>query len=465
MMTDGLEAEQAVVGSILLDGQCLPVVEGLLRPEDFVLEADRAIYRTAVALARANRPVDPLTILEEARTRHADVSREYLMQLMEITPTAANVEFYARQVREQSVRRAIRSLGEELQRRVDGHDETAAILAQAGRRVEELQTGGVGGDLLAPEESLLAFFDHRGKVDAGTACRFVPTGFRDIDLLLGGGMLAGGMYILAARPGMGKTTVALNIADRVAERSGPVLFVSLEMDEEQLTAKRLSRLAGIPGSRLLMDQLTEEEYQKLAQASAKLSRLPLHINRSPSVTVDDIALLARQVKDLRLLVVDYIGKISPGREGRRKDRIEYMTEISGALKTLARTLRIPALVLCQLNRQTEGQRDRVPQLSHLRDTGAIEQDADGVLFLYRADYYDRHRPGGFAPSPLEIIVAKNRHGGTGTCEMAACLALSKLHPVSNDPRRAWQRACAAEGGGRKEHTPAENEKRSEERTG
>ncbi len=139
MMTDGLEAEQAVVGSILLDGQCLPVVEGLLRPEDFVLEADRAIYRTAVALARANRPVDPLTILEEARTRHADVSREYLMQLMEITPTAANVELYARQVREQSVRRAIRSLGEELQRRVDGHDETAsttALLASVGGAVK-----------------------------------------------------------------------------------------------------------------------------------------------------------------------------------------------------------------------------------------------------------------------------------------------------------------------------------------
>ena len=363
------------------------------------------------------------------------------------------------------MRRAIRSLGEELQRRADEHDETAALLADAGRRIEDLQTEGVTGDLLAPNDALLAFFAHRQRVEEGTASGFVPTGFRDIDILLGGGMLSSGMYILAARPGMGKTTVALNIADRVAERTGPVLFVSLEMDEEQLMAKRLSRLSGIPGHRLLMDKLTEPEGRRLAEASSKLSRLPVHISQRPAVTVDDIALLARQVKDLRLLVVDYIGKISPGREGRRKDRIEYMTEISGALKTLARTLRIPALVLCQLNRQTEGQRDRVPQLSHLRDTGAIEQDADGVLFLYRADYYDRHRPGGFAPSPLEIIVAKNRHGGTGTCEMAACLALSKLHPVSNDPRRAWQRACAAEGGGRKEHTPAENEKSSEERTG
>ena len=427
MMTNGVEAEQAVIGSILLDGRCLPVVEELLRAEDFALEADRAIYRTAVKLAREDKPVDLVTILEEVRSQHADVSSEYLMQLLEITPTAANVEVYARQVREQSVRRAIRSLGEELQRRADEHDETAALLADAGRRIEDLQTEGVTGDLLAPNDALLAFFAHRQRVEEGTASGFVPSG----------------MYILAARPGMGKTTVALNIADRVAERTGPVLFVSLEMDEEQLMAKRLSRLSGIPGHRLLMDKLTEPEGRRLAEASSKLSRLPVHISQRPAVTVDDIALLARKVKGVKLLVVDYIGKITPGQGAQRKNRIEYMTEISGALKTLARTLRIPVLVLCQLNRQTEGQSDKVPQLSHLRDTGAIEQDADGVIFLYREDYYGDKKPSGFDPSPLEVIVAKNRHGSTGKCEMAACLALSKINPMSNDPRRAWRAECAA----------------------
>ncbi|MBE5056249.1 replicative DNA helicase [Pseudoflavonifractor sp. DSM 107456] len=443
MMTNGVEAEQAVIGSILLDGRCLPVVEELLRAEDFALESDRQIYRAAVKLAREDKPVDLVTILEEVRSQHADVSSEYLMQLLEITPTAANVEVYARQVREQSVRRAIRSLGEELQQRVDEHDETAALLADAGRRIEDLQTEGVTGDLLAPNDALLAFFAHRQRVEEGTASGFVPTGFRDIDILLGGGMLSSGMYILAARPGMGKTTVALNIADRVAERTGPVLFVSLEMDEEQLMAKRLSRLSGIPGHRLLMDKLTEPEGRRLAEASSKLSRLPVHISQRPGVMVDDIALLARKVKGVKLLVVDYIGKITPGQGAQRKNRIEYMTEISGALKTLARTLRIPVLVLCQLNRQTEGQSDKVPQLAHLRDTGAIEQDADGVIFLYREDYYAEKKPSGFDPSPLEVIVAKNRHGSTGKCEMAACLALSKINPVSNDPRRAWRAECAA----------------------
>lgn len=438
MMTNGVEAEQAVIGSILLDGRCLPMVESLLRVEDFALEADQQIYRAAVKLAREDKPVDPVTVLEEARSQHADVSSEYLMQLLEITPTAANVEAYAQQVREQSVRRAIRDLGEELQHRVDEHDETAAILAEAGRRIEDIQTEGVTGDLLTPNDALLAFYEHRRQVEEGKASSFVPTGYRDIDILLGGGMLSGGMYILAARPGMGKTTVAINIADRVAERTGPVLFVSLEMDEEQLTAKRLSRLSGIPGHRLLMDKLTELEGRRLAEASVKLSRLPVHISQRPTVTVDDIALLARKVKGVKLIVVDYIGKITPGQGSQRKNRIEYMTEISGAIKTLARTLRLPILVLCQLNRQTEGQSDKVPQLSQLRDTGAIEQDADGVIFLYREDYYGEKKPSGFALSPLDVIVAKNRHGSTGKCEMAACLALSKINPVSNDPRRGLE---------------------------
>lgn len=435
MTTSSLESEQAVIGSILLDDRCIPLVEAQLRVEDFALEADREIYRAAVSLAREGKPVDPVMILEAARDQHAGVSREYLMQLMEITPTAANVEAYAAQVREESLRRSVDALGKALQDRIEQRDETAAILADAARQVEDLQTSGVAGDLLDPTEALMAFYDHRQQVEEGKASGFVPTGYRDIDILLGGGMISSGMYVLAGRPGMGKTTVAINIADRVAERTGPVLFVSLEMDEEQIMAKRISRVSGIPGNRLLMDKLTEPEAKTMASASSKLSRLPLYINRKPYATVDDIGALARKVRGLKLIVVDYIGKITPSRGGQRKDRIEYMTEISGALKTLARMLRVPVLVLCQLNRQTESQSDKIPQLSHLRDTGAIEQDADGVIFVYREDYYSEKKPTGFDPSPVDIIVAKNRHGGTGKCQMAAILALSKLNPINNDPWR------------------------------
>ena len=438
-----LDAEQAVVGSLLISPECLSVLEGALRPEEFALEAHRAIYRAALALERAGKPVDPVTILRELAEQKADVSRAYLMQLMEVTPTAAHVAEYAAQVREGALRRALEALGQTLCRRVEEQDPTAAILSDATQTLDQLQSQGVTDDLISSAGAVAEFYQYRQAVEQGRARQVVPTGYRDLDALLGGGMLASGMYTLAARPGMGKTTLALNIADRVAQRVGPVLFVSLEMDQEQITAKRISRCSGIPGNRLLMDKLTEGEYQRMADAAAQLSRLPLTVNKAPYATVDDVAMLARRVKDLRLIVIDYIGKLSPPASARRKDRIEYMTEISGAIKTLARMLHVPILALCQLNRQTEARSDKRPQLSDLRDTGAIEQDSDGVLFLHRPDYYNRDETRDlFAPSLLEVFVEKNRHGRTGKCELAMCLASSRVHPVSNDPRRAARMEAA-----------------------
>ena len=436
MTTDSVTAEQAVVGALLISPECLPVIEAALRPEDFGMEANRAVYRAALELERQRRPVDPVTILGVLQESGADVSREYLLQLMEVTPTAANVAEYAAQVRDWALRRAVDGLGRELCRRAEAHEPTPTILGDAARALERLQTQGVTEELVSSGDALERFYRYRQQVEEGTATRYVPTGYRELDALLGGGMLSSGMYTLAARPGMGKTTLALNIADRVAQRLGPVLFVSLEMDEEQITAKRLSRVSAIPANRLLMDKLTEEEYRQLSLASAELAKVPLTVNEKPYATVDDVAALARKVKGLRLIVIDYIGKLTPSADARRKDRIEYMTEISGAIKTLARMLQIPILSLCQLNRQTEARSDKRPQLSDLRDTGAIEQDSDGVIFLHRPDYYDKDAKGNpFAPSLLEVFVEKNRHGRTGKCELAMCLANSRVHPVSNDPRR------------------------------
>ena len=251
-----------------------------------------------------------------------------------------------------------------------------------------------------------------------------------LDTLLGGGMLNSGLYLLAARPGMGKTTLALNIADRVAQ-ADPVLFVSLEMDTEQLSAKRISRVTGIPTQRLLMQSLSEEEESKVAQASRALAQLSLWSNAASTVTVDDIGALARSIGGLRLIVVDYFGKILPPAGSRRYGRYEYTTEISGALKDLARTLKVPLLVLCQLNREVEARQDKRPQLSDLRDTGALEQDADGVIFLYREDYYaDRSTVDPNIPSLLDVDLAKNRHGMVGSCKLAFALASSRITGMS-----------------------------------
>ena len=423
-------AEQTVIGSILLDPRCLPEVERSLRPEDFRLEADRVLYQAALALERAGGKLDPVTILAQAQKSGTELSRQYVLELMEITPTAANVGEYIRLVREDRLRDGLLETAEAIRSGVTAREDPTALLSSAGQRLDSLAARGSTGKLVSPNDGLLAYYRQREAIEAGDAKGYVCTGYMALDELLGGGMLNSGLYLLAARPGMGKTTLALNIADRVAQ-ADPVLFVSLEMDTEQLSAKRISRETGIPSQKLLMQALTQEEEDRVAAASRKLAGLALWSNAAPTVTVDDIGVLARSVGGLRLIVVDYFGKILPPAEARRSGRYEYTTEISGALKNLARTLRIPILTLCQLNREVEGRQDKRPQLSDLRDTGALEQDADGVIFLYREDYYaarDSVDPN--VPSLLEVDLAKNRHGAVGSCKLAFALATSKIAGMS-----------------------------------
>lgn len=437
MTKNDVQAEQSVIGSILVDSACLPAVEAELRADDFAMEINREIYRAALTLSHRSEPVDPVTVLEELTRSGVQVQRDYLLELMDITPTAANAGEYAKITHRNAMRRAAGLLGQEMVDAAGRHEDPEQILGQAAQRLHELQNGGIRSDLHTSSESILAFYEHRAAVEEGKTPGFVSTGYRDIDTALGGGLLCGGLHILAARPGMGKSTLALNIAERVAERGGAVLFVSLEMSEREVTAKRLARVCGIPSTRLLMGRIDEAEGRRLAEASARLSRAPMVTSDKPVVTVDDVVSMARKVRGVCLVVVDYMGKLDPG-DRKNVGRTEYMTEISGALKNMARMLRIPALVLAQLNRKSEDRSDRRPQLSDLRDTGAIEQDADTVIFLYREDYYqgkDRSEDP-FAPSPLEVIVEKNRHGPTGRCEMAFCKALSKISTVNNDPRRA-----------------------------
>lgn len=423
-------AEQSVVGSILLDPRCLPEVERSLRPEDLRLEADRVLYQAALALEREGGKLDPVTILDRAQKGGAEISRQYALQLMEITPTAANVGEYIRLVKEDRLRDGLLETAEAIRSGVTAREDPTALLSSAGQRLNDLAAQGSAGKLVSPSDGILAYYRQRETIEAGDAKGYVCTGYMALDELLGGGLLNSGLYLLAARPGMGKTTLALNIADRVAQVD-PVLFVSLEMDTEQLSAKRISRETGIPSQKLLMQALTQEEEDRVAAASRKLAGLALWSNAAPTATVDDIGALARSIGGLRLIVVDYFGKILPPPAARRYGRVEYTTEISGDLKNLARALRIPILALCQLNREVEGRQDKRPQLSDLRDTGALEQDADGVIFLYREDYYaarDSVDPN--VPSVLDVDLAKNRHGGVGSCKLAFSLATSKIAGMS-----------------------------------
>ena len=423
-------AEQSVVGAILVDERCLPEVQRELRPEDFRLEANRALYAAILALERAGGKLDPVTILAQAWRMGAKVSQDYVRQLMEIVPTAANVGEYVKIVREYRLREGARETGVRLVQGADDMEDTAALIAAGIRQLEDLASKGSAGKLVGPNDSMLAYYRQRDAVEAGDAKGYVCTGYMALDELLGGGLLNSGLYLLAARPGMGKTTLALNIADRVAQVD-PVLFVSLEMDTEQLSAKRISRETGIPSQKLLMQPLTQAEEDRAAQTARRLAGLSFWSNAAPTVTVDDIGVLARSIGGLRLIVVDYFGKILPPSAAKRYGRYEYTTEISADLKNLARTLHIPILCLCQLNREVEARQDKRPQLSDLRDTGALEQDADGVIFLYREDYYAaRETVDPTVPSILDVDLAKNRHGGVGRCELAFSLATSKISGMS-----------------------------------
>ena len=440
---DIFEAENAVVGSILIDPSCMGVVMEILREEDFQLSVNRSIYRAALALQREDKPIDPVLIREKAQEMGEPVSSEYMLQLMDITPTASNVELYAKQTKEDSMRMAILRLLEESKAKLAAHEDPERLLSDMVQQETEMQQGAIS-DLIDPIEAASIFLDHRMAVERGDKSGYVATGYRDVDEVLGGGMLSGGVYTLAARPGMGKTTLALNIADRVAKETGPVLFVSLEMDTEQLYAKRVAGLSGIPASKLLMGRtLTEYEGERLAQAMEKLAKIPVHLNRVPSADIQKIETMARKVKGLALVVIDYFGIISTDQKGKKSSRYEYTTEISGAVKKMARRLKVPVLLLAQLNRASESRQDKRPQLSDLRDTGAVEQDSDGVIFLYREAYYnDNAQRDSYAPEEIEVTVAKNRHGPVGSCTLAFALATSKVSTINNDPRQAYKKSRA-----------------------
>lgn len=441
-MTNYLDAENAVVGSILIDPRCLPDVTQALTVDDFGAEVNKAIFRAALDLTARGQAVDPVTILEETRRVNNEVPRDYILQTMDSTPTAANVMEYVPIVRENSLRRSMAALATRIQTGANEGEDPHELLAQMLTEANALEQEGTNKTLLSPIDLALRWYDHREKVESGKSAAFVPTGYRDLDYILGGGLIASGMHVLAARPGMGKTTFALNIADRAAKNTGPVLFVSLEMDDEQITAKRLARECGIQSSKLLMTKdLTEEEARKMADANDRLIMHQLYVNAKPSATVAEIAGMARQVNNLKLIVIDYMGKIAWKKDSGKFSLYEATTQNSADVKTLARTFKVPVLVLCQINRESEKRQDKRPNLADLRDTGAIEQDADTVTFLYRQDYYgNKADRDPYMPEETECIVAKNRHAGTGECKLLFYPATSKFVTASSDPRAAYRKA-------------------------
>lgn len=416
-----MNPEQYLCGAILISGNAvMKAIRGIVTPDCFQLEAYRAIFTAALSLLEDGTPIDPVSIAATAKRQGMELPNKLLLELMEIVPTAANCVDYAHRVAEDARKRRIKALAERIQ--ADEVSTSDELLTALQREAQAIQGSNYQRGLLSPMDTLRRFMDY--VVKAGEKRdNFISTGFPRLDGILGGGFIRGGLYILGARPAVGKSTFALNLADGIA---GNLLFVSLEMSPEQILAKRVSRLTGYTASKLLSGQLPDKAWEAVAIATTSIDKSGVYINSRYDLTVQEIHLLAQSVPELRCIILDYLGLIQPAT--RSGSTYEQVSAISRELKRMAVSLNVPVVCLCQLSRKIEERKDKKPMLSDLRDSGAIEQDADGVLFLYREDYYTGGSSDGF-PSPVELTVAKNRHGKTGEDQFNFWLSSSTFREV------------------------------------
>lgn len=416
-----MNPEQYLCGAILISGDAvMKAIRGIVTPDCFQLEAYRAIFTAALCLLEDGTPIDPVSIAATAKRQGVELSNKLLFELMEIVPTAANCVDYAHRVAEDARKRRIKALAERIQ--ADEVSTSDELLATLQREAQAIQGSNYQRGLLSPVDTLRRFVDY--VVKAGEKRdNFISTGFPRLDGILGGGFIRGGLYILGARPAVGKSTFALNLADGIA---GNLLFVSLEMSPEQILAKRVSRLTGYTASKLLSGQLPDKAWEAVAMATTSIDKSGVYINSRYDLTVQEIHLLAQSVPELRCIILDYLGLIQPAT--RSGSTYEQVSAISRELKRMAVSLNVPVVCLCQLSRKIEERKDKKPMLSDLRDSGAIEQDADGVLFLYREDYYTGSPADGF-PSTVELTIAKNRHGKTGEDQFNFWLSSSAFREV------------------------------------
>lgn len=416
-----MNPEQYLCGAILISGNAvMEAIRGIVTPDCFQLEAYRAIFTAALSLLEDGTPIDPVSVAATAKRQGMELPNKLLLELMEIVPTAANCVDYAHRVAENARKRRIKALAESIQ--ADEVSTSDELLAALQREAQAIQGSNYQRGLLSPVDTLRRFMDY--VVQAGEKRdNFISTGFPRLDGILGGGFIRGGLYILGARPAVGKSTFSLNLADGIA---GNLLFVSLEMSPEQILAKRVSRLTGYTASKLLSGQLPDKAWEAVAMATTSIDKSGVYINSRYDLTVQEVHLLAQSVPELRCVILDYLGLIQPAT--RSGSTYEQVSSISRELKRMAISLNVPVVCLCQLSRKIEDRKDRKPMLSDLRDSGAIEQDADGVLFLYREDYYTGGPADGF-PSTVELTVAKNRHGKTGKDQFNFWLSSSTFREV------------------------------------
>ena len=413
-MLDLATAEYSLVGCVLIDARCLPAAREILpTAEAFASEPCRKAYAAACRLEDEDKGIDPVIV-----GRAAGLSNDFLMQCMDLAPTCTRASEYAKAVLDGHQRRQLQALGEKLQTEALCAGSTAdQLLTEARSTLDDLASTPGRCSVKSARDSLLDFMTFRAEVQQGKR-QAIRTGFPSLDRILGG-FAQGGFYVMAARPGVGKSALGIALADMMA-RNRRVLYVSLEMTEAELNARRVAAVSDITCTfgKLLFGKTTEEQDAAIANACGKLYAHKLQISAVSTLTVPELELQARNV-GAEVVIVDYLGLLSA--EDKRLSEYDRVTQISGDLKRLAKRLGCVVLALCQLNRESvsaPGQ-DARPRLSQLRSSGAIEQDSDGVLLLHRPEYGKTETPReASAPQQFFVDVAKNRHGRTGTAELA-----------------------------------------------
>jgi len=417
-MPHSLEAEQAVLGSILIDSRCAAQVISALKPDDFYTELNKSIYEVICSMFNFAKPIDAVTVLDEMKLQgvfNQQTSQTYIVELMNVTPTAANVMSYVAIVRDKALLRNIAGVASDITAAVGQGGSSEDVLENAERKIYALRQGkNLSG--LEPISSILSevYTELAELSRTKGGIPGLPTGIGELDETIMG-LKNSDFIILASRPGMGKTSFALNIALNVGKKTGKAIAIfSLEMSRQQLAMRLLSSEAYVDSKKLQTGMLTKEDWQKLSGATSTISRTKIYIDDNSIVTVSDMNAQCRRVPDLGLVVIDYLQLMTSATGDSSESRIQAVAEISRMLKIMAKELNVPVLCMSQLSRASTQRQDKRPVLSDLRESGSLEQDADIVLGLYREDYFNKETED---RNKAELIVMKNRHGNTGTIEL------------------------------------------------
>jgi len=413
------EAEASVLGAILIDKEAINIASEILKPSDFYNATNSVIFDCMLSLYEERKPIDMVTLLSQLKKKkkHADISSEYVSELLNMVPTAANVEYYSRIIKEAATKRSLISLSSEISTLSFNHEtDLREVLEKAESTIFGISQGNIIRGFIPIKDSLTSSFDRIDELHKrGAGLRGISTGFTDLDTMLSG-MQNSNLLILAARPGQGKTAMAINIAQHVGvKEKKPVGIFSLEMSQEELVDRLLVGQADVDAWKLKTGRLSESDFTKLSEAMGQLADAPIYIDDTPGISVNEMRTKARRLQleqGIGLLIVDYLQLVDPGKKV--ENRVQEVSIVSKAMKNLARELKIPVVALSQLNRSVEHREKGRPVLADLRESGSIEQDADVVMFLYRPEEEDQINS---HTKNVKLIIAKHRNGAVGDIDL------------------------------------------------